>query len=216
MVREISMTEEEFWKRRQEGIASLPPRVKPEPDEDDDELLEREYGRLGDKPPPRLTLETIQARGPAAPESHPSADDKSVNKDELSITNKDSQLETLPKGKILMWGKLLTDKPPYYRINKQLAGCWAISNTESCLLGLLNYLMNVRGYASVSYEQLAWWLRLRKTYSPKSMKQMVSRLVKAKFLDHLGSNEKDRQNLVVKPQWRNSKTEQEDEAEIPF
>jgi hypothetical protein len=96
-----------------------------------------------------------------------------------------------------------------------LADCWAISNTECCLLGLLNFLMRERGHASVSYEQLAWWVRLRNTYSPKSMKQMVSKLVKAEFLDHLGSDA-DRQNLVIKPQWRDPKKEKEDEAEIPF
>jgi hypothetical protein len=199
----MSMTEEQ-WKRRQAGIASLPPLVRPEPiSEEEEELLEPEYDDgdvqpecepsrkpdvklddnlerlidrlgMGDKPPPRL--ETIQARGPTAPESHPSTDEKSANKEQLSTANKISQPEFLPNGKVLMWGKLLTDKPPYYKINKKLAGCWAISNTECCLLGLLNFLMNHRGHASVSYERLAWWVRLRNTYSPKSMKQMVSKL----------------------------------------
>jgi len=241
----MSMTEEQ-WKRRQEGIAKLPPRIKEEPvdEEEDYGLLEQEYARLagdgqpkwqstckpdakldgnwarwidsvgiGDKPPPRP--ETIQARGPTAPKPHPSTDEKSVNKEQLSTANKISQPKLLPRGKVLMWGKLLTDQPPYYKINKKLAGCWAISNTECCLLGLLNFLMRQRGHASVSYEQLAWWVRLRNTYSPKSMKQMVSKLVAAEFLDHLGSDA-DRQNLVVKPQWRDPKKHKEDEAEIPF
>jgi hypothetical protein len=44
---------------------------------------------------------------------------------------------------------------------------------------------------------------------------MVSKLVKAEFLDHLGSDA-DRQNLVIKPQWRDPKKEKEDEAETPF
>jgi hypothetical protein len=199
------MTEEQ-WQRRQEAIANLPPRVKPEPisEEDDDELLEREYGRLGDKSPPRLTLETIQARPTGtAPERQPRQLHKEkASNEELSTGPSNSQPQ----------GLALTEHCPYITINDFLTNCrgCGIDWVEKALLAIINFNTGSYGYATISCEQLGHWLER----SPGTVENMIGKLDNLGFLKNLGKY-RGKHRLAVRPKWRNP-TCKKRQDDIPF
>ena len=207
------MTEEQM-RRRREAMANMAPPVIKRVDEEEDGFWK---GYQKPAPLKAASPKTEQAREPTAPVPHPSADEMSTNLGRTTTDSSVSQPESVPNGKVSKWGKLLTADPPYYIINKQLAGCWDLSGNERCLIGLLNFLMKKNSYASVSFEQLAYWIGLHERNSPKSMAKMIRKLREAEFLDDLGVNG-DKHQLVVRSKWRDAKKHnaKKNDDRVPF
>lgn len=236
----MDLTEEQ-WKRRQEGIANLPPRVKPEPEpeniEADNELLQREYGRLEgdgkpkwqsarkpdvkldnkvgrlidsvgtvDKPPNPITPETVQARPtgtvPEKTTETVAPGEKTASKRKLNTGATVGQVKCSQNTK-------LTDHCAYVTINDQLTNCHTINWTEKALLAMVNFNTGSYGYASISFQQLGHWLAVK----PGTVKNMVNKLEKLKFLEDLG-NYNGKHRLTVRPKWRNPDRKKADE--VPF
>ena len=198
----MSMTEEQ-WKRRQEGIANLPPRVKIEASDDDDEE--------GEESP-----ETVQARPTGtAPERQPrQLHQEKASNQKLSIGPGHSQPERLVTlRKVRKGGIELTDECPFFYINKALANCRTINWTEKALVGILNFFAGRWEFASISFQQLAHYLGL----ASGTVQNLVSKLEKLDFIEDQGDYPNGKHRIVVCLKWRNpAKKKTKPADEVPF
>jgi hypothetical protein len=205
----MEMTEEQ-WKRRQEGIANLPPRIKEEPveeqEEDDDEPTWQSP----------LRPETVQAQSTGtAPERQPrQLHQEKASNQELSIGQGNSQpAKLIALRKVRKGGIELTDECPFFYINKPLANCRIINWTEKALVGILNFFAGRWEFASISFEQLAHYLGL----APGTVENLVSKLEKLEFIQDQGRYPNGKHRIAVGLKWRNPKKKRTKPSdEIPF
>jgi hypothetical protein len=91
---------------------------------------------------------------------------------------------------------------PSFWINKKLANCREIHNdTELKAIGLLNTLMMKHGYAYVSNEQFALWMRMKNT---ESARHFLARLAKRELIENI-DRQRDRMKWVVRQDLQNPK-----------
>jgi hypothetical protein len=91
---------------------------------------------------------------------------------------------------------------PSFWINKKLANCREIRNdTELKAIGLLNSLMQKHGYAYVSNEQFAVWMRMKNS---ESARHLLTRLAKQGLIENI-DRRRDRIKWVVRQDLQNPK-----------
>jgi hypothetical protein len=89
---------------------------------------------------------------------------------------------------------------PSFWINKELANCREIHNdTELKAIGLLNSLMQKHGYAYVSNEQFAIWMKMKNS---ESARHLLARLTKRGLIENI-DRRKDRVKWVVRKALQN-------------
>jgi hypothetical protein len=77
---------------------------------------------------------------------------------------------------------------PSFWTNKKLANCREIRNdTELKAIGLLNTLMQKHGYAYVSNEQFAVWMRMKNS---ESARHLLARLTKRGLIENIDRRER--------------------------
>jgi hypothetical protein len=92
---------------------------------------------------------------------------------------------------------------PSFWINKKLANCPEIRNdTELKAIGLLNSLMQKHGYAYVTNEQFAVWMKMQS----ESARHLLARLTKRGLIKNI-DRQRDRIKWVVRQDLQNPKRE---------